>query len=141
MNEGWCGDDYFVLFSEDEVESASSRYNIGAAIPGHQIVALVGWDDFILRNESGSTFRVPTAPLSSTLATPYIIPAFREPLLEDSRFTGKVKWYVQPIAFDGNPTEPTNTIWITHGEHAQLVNWWNRLWRDVHSAPGRLTKG
>jgi hypothetical protein len=135
MTEGWCGDDYFILFSGDEVDSASSRYEIEAAMPGHQIVGLVGWDDFILRSEAGSTFRVPTVPLSSGLAAPYIVPTFRDPLVGDSRFTGKVKWYVKPIAFGGDPIEPTNIVWVTPEEHSKLVNWWNTLWRDVHRVP------
>ena len=48
-------------------------------------------------------------------------------LKPDSRFAGKIKWYVKPIAFGGDPDIETNLTWVDHEQHSQLVRWWNDL--------------
>lgn len=52
-------------------------------------------------------------------------------LQADARFTGKIKWYVQPIVFGGDPQMGNNVIWVGHEEHAKLVKWWNEQYRGV----------
>lgn len=64
MQEGWFGDDYFILFSADEALAASQRYRIEEALPGCIIIGLRGWDDFVIRDGSGSTCTVPTVPIA-----------------------------------------------------------------------------
>jgi hypothetical protein len=38
-------------------------YGIPRHLPGFAVVAISGWDDFIVRDEAGAVFRVPTVPL------------------------------------------------------------------------------
>jgi hypothetical protein len=63
MNEGWNGDDYLIRFDEAESEPLTEGYGIRQFLPGLTVVGILGWDDFILRNQGGQLFRVPTVPL------------------------------------------------------------------------------
>lgn len=134
MQEGWFGDDYFILFAGDEASSASQRYRAAEALPGCTIIGLRNWDDFIVRDGSGSTYTVPAVPLTREYLEEIDIPpaASLEP---DDRFAGKVKWYVTPLVFGGDPEAAENLAWVTHDAHAELVAWWNAKYREVRS-PG-----
>lgn len=134
MREGWFGDDYFILFSEDEAPAASQRYRAGEALPGCAIIGLRNWDDFIIRDGGGGTYTVPTVPLTDEYLVQTDVPpaASLEP---DHRFVGKVKWHVTPLVFGGDPAAAENLTWVSHDEHAQLVAWWNAKYREVRS-PG-----
>jgi hypothetical protein len=134
MNEGWLGDKHFILFTETESQLASSRYAIGRLLPGFVIVGLRGWDDFLLRDTEGCFFTIPTVPLDRQYLEPTPPPNQSARLEADARFSGKIKWYRQPIVFGGDADSDDNMIWVNHDEHAQLVVWWNELYRDV-SAP------
>ena len=130
MREGWRGDDYFILFSDDEARNASDRYGISAMLPGYGIVGLIGWDDFILRDSDGRFFKVPTVPCISRGLEPLSTPPIDD-LEPDGRYSGKVKWYLKPIVFGGDPRIGENLKWVSHEQHAELVRWWNKLYRDV----------
>jgi len=93
MTEGWNRDDYVVLFSGRESHSATERYGIAALLPGYRIVGLRGWDDFIVQDEMGDTFKLPTVPYDHKELVPFQVPASDE-LVRDNRFAGKVKGYV-----------------------------------------------
>jgi hypothetical protein len=41
----------------------------------------------------------------------------------DFRYSGKIKWYIKPIVFDGDPNPGENLTWVNHEKHAQLVRW------------------
>ena len=130
MHEGWFGNDYFILFSEDEASSASERYGVGQALPGFTIAGLRSWDDFIVRDRDGGTYTVPTVPLVHEYLERLDVPpaASLEP---DERFAGKVKWYVTPLVFGGDPEGAGNLTWVTHDTHHELVAWWNAMYREV----------
>ena len=130
MTEGWNGDNYLVLFSSEEAQSTSQRYGITALLPGYRIVGLYFWDDFIVQNENGDTFTLPTVPCDSTELARFQVPAAHE-LVPDDRFAGKVKWYTKPIKFGDDPTANENTTWVTLAQHEELVRWWNTLYRDL----------
>ena len=49
-------------------------------------------------------------------------------LTPDPRFAGRIKWYVQPVAFGGDPTHEANILWVGHEQHGELVRWWNDLY-------------
>jgi hypothetical protein len=53
MKEGWSNDSYFIVFDNYEVEQISEAYGIGDYIPGYRIVALKGWDDFVVEKVDG----------------------------------------------------------------------------------------
>jgi hypothetical protein len=131
MNEGWLGDDYLILFDEGEVVSASARYAISQLLPGYQVLGLRGWDDFILRDSGEKTYSVPTVPSDPKYVSPFQLREVDPSLRPDPRFSGRIKWYVKPIAFGGDPSIGTNLTWVSHEQHAQLVRWWNDQYRSL----------
>ncbi len=132
MQEGWSDDDdYLIVFDEAESRPATAAYGIGKHLPGHILVAILGWDDFVVRNESGELFRVPTVPLVPKYMEKHAPLPDTAGLEPDERFTGKIKWYVKPIVFGGDPSAEDNTIWVDLTTHQELVCWWNKLYQDV----------
>nr|CAP47819.1 putative integron gene cassette protein [uncultured bacterium] len=130
MIEGWNDDQYLILFDEIESGEASERYRIDDALPGFTIVGLLGWDDFIVRNEQGRTFTVPTVPINTAELQPYEI-SKDPPLTLDSDATGRIKWYIKPVVFGGDPGIGDNLTWVSHEQHAELVIWWNLKYRET----------
>jgi hypothetical protein len=125
MTEGWHGEDYLVIFETSDVDAVSECYGISAQLPGYRIVGLRGWDDFIVRNSQGQTYTVPTVPLDSQYLKPFKLPEDISTLQSDERFTGKIKWYVKPVVFGGDPAIGENVRWLNQEQHAQFVKWWN----------------
>ena len=125
MIEGWHGDDYFVLFEASDVNTVSERYGISEQLPGYMIVGLKGWDDFIVRDSQGQTYTIPTVPVDGQYLKPFKVPEDISMLQSDERFTGKIKWYVKPVVFGGDPAVGENVTWLNQEQHAQLVRWWN----------------
>ena len=135
MTEGWFGGDYLISFNEAEIASASDRYSISRFIPGYQIIGLRGWDDLIIRDSNGLVYTVPSVPMESAFLSRYVLPEAESSLVPDQRFLGKIKWYVKPIVFGGEPSSEENVTWVNHEQHAQAVTWWNDLYRSVKSRP------
>jgi hypothetical protein len=63
MKEGWCRDQYLVLFSDVEVPLTSDLHDIASILPGFSTVGLGGCADFIVQESAGAAFTVPTVPL------------------------------------------------------------------------------
>jgi hypothetical protein len=131
MQEGWRGDEYLVLFDEDEYSTVSERYEIGVVLPGYEVIGLQGWDDFLVRDSKGGVFSVPTVPCIPKYLEPFPSLAGANGLTTDERYAGKIKWYIKPVVFGGDPASDENITWITHEEHEKLVRWWNALYRDL----------
>ncbi len=133
MNEGWHEDEHFILFDQTEVGAVQRRYSVAEYLPGFQVLGLRGWDDFIVRNETGELFTIPTVPLDSR----YLKPLARIPpparLEPDEQFAGKIKWYVKPIVFGGDPSVSDNLIWVDHDTHGDLVCFWNEKYVSATS--------
>ena len=129
MNEGWCNKDYLVLFSKEEILAKTKQYDVPAYLPGFRVIGLKGWDDFIVADPKGRLFSVPTVPITKQHLQAFSFPS---PLAleSDGRFLGRIKWYTQPIAFGGDPSVGANLIWVSHEEHVQLVNWWNKQYHE-----------
>jgi hypothetical protein len=130
MTEGWINNRYFVLFDEHEVEEATRAYLGGGELPGYTVVGLESWDDLIVRDAGGSTFTLPSVPLEPTHLSSASMPA-DAPLSPDSRFTGKIKWYIKPLVFGGDPRDNSNIAWISHDQHREAVAWWNQKYREI----------
>ena len=131
MNEGWLNDDdYLILFSEAESDRALKNYDIAQSLPGFTVLGLSGWDDFIVRDQSGKTYSVPTVPIDKQYLKEHKLPE-TVTLKADVRFKEKIKWYVKPVVFGGDPNDEENIIWVTHEQHAQLVVWWNNQYRAI----------
>ncbi len=86
-------------------------------------------DDLIVRDSSAQTFTVPAVPLSREYLSAFSIPEGRLQL--DGRFTRKIKWYLKPLVFGGCPAVDENVAWVDHSEHADLVQWWNKRYRET----------
>jgi hypothetical protein len=131
MNEGWKGDDCLILFAKSERTTMENRYAISALLPGFRLLGLRGWDDFIVQDDGGRTYCVPTVPLDVQYLAPYEAPEWEASLSPDSRFAGKIKWYAQPIVFGGDPSLGANLTWVIHEQHGQLIKWWNDQYRAL----------
>jgi len=130
VREGWYDEEYLILFAEAEVPASSESYGIRDALPGFSVIGLRGWDDFIVRDPNGGIFSLPTVPLDAKYLASFDMPTEESILEQDSRFAGKIKWYVTPVVFGGDPAIGENLIWISHERHARLVRWWNAMyWR------------
>lgn len=130
MKEGWLNDEYLVVFSEAESASASSRYKLSQFLPGYTLIGLRGWDDFIAIDSAGAMCSLPTVPLDPKRVAPFALPQDLS-LKPDARFTGKIKWYVKPVAFGGNPQDKGNLAWVSLEQHAELVVWWNDKYKTL----------
>jgi hypothetical protein len=135
MNEGWYGDEYLILFDPSEISSASIRYGIAEYLSGYEIVGLRGWDDFILRDSRGKTYSVPPVPLDPEYISPFQLPRPLPKVQPDPRTKGKIKWYVKPIVFGGDPNLGDNVFWVDHKKHGQLVKWWNQKYFELKGDP------
>ena len=130
MNEGWLNDEYLVLFSEAESTSVSSKYKLSQYLPGYTLIGLRGWDDFIVINSAGAMCSLPTVPLDSTRVEPFALPK-EISLKPDDRFTGKIKWYLKPVVFGGDPQDKGNLAWVSLEQHTELVVWWNDKYKTL----------
>jgi hypothetical protein len=135
MREGWHGEDHLILYDESESSASSERYGIAQSFPDLELLGLRGWDDFIVRDPAGVIFTVPTVPLDREFLEPFQLPLDGIRLEPDPRSVGKIKWYVQPIAFGGDPSSDENVTWIGHEDHAQAVRWWNDKSRELKGQP------
>jgi len=126
--EGWLDENYLILFSEEEGSEAAERYQLDAALPGYTLVGLRGWDDFIVRDAIGKTYTVPTVPLDAMYLEAFELPSTLA-LQGDPRFAGRVKWYIKPLIFGGDPQAKDNLTWLSLPQHVELVVWWNATYR------------
>ena len=46
----------------------------------------------------------------------------------DEKLAGRIKWYVAPIIFGGDPQAEENMVWLPQDKHAEIVRWWNELY-------------
>ncbi len=136
MIEGWLEDQYLILFDDDEIVPATDRYDCREYLPGFEVIGLVGWDDLLVRDSSGATFRVPSIPLAKDRATSWRLPSDLSVLATDDRFTGRIKWYLKPLIFGGDPESEENLVWLTHEQHGEAVTWWNKKYREVKASQG-----
>ena len=132
MIQGWHNEDYLILFDEQgEAAKMSELYAIASSLPGYALVGLKSWDDFILRDAKNQLFTVPTVPLDAQHIQPFALDVAPSKLRADQRFADKIRWYVKPLVFGGDPRADSNTAWITVDEHVGVVKWWNQLYRDL----------
>jgi hypothetical protein len=131
MMEGWHNDEYFVLFDEAESGRFTTEYGLQEFLPGCTLIGLTGWDELIVVSRDGEAFRVPSVPLTADLLEPFDLATLPNALVPDERLVGKIKWYINPIAFAGDPQDEGNITWVPINTHAELVKWWNQTYRKV----------
>jgi hypothetical protein len=130
MTEGWLREKYLIMF-EDKALSLEAQYALAEFLPGYRLVGLSGWDDFIVEDDGGALFTVPTVPILRAHLSPFRVEDTQGDLVPDDRLMGKIKWYVTPIALGGDPKPGNNMIWVTLDQHTQLVKWWNGKYREL----------
>ena len=130
MLEGWYLDDYLVLF-DDAAARLTQRYGLPQYLPGLTAVGLRGWDDFILVDTEHRYFTLVTVPVEPKQLRPFAFSVDRLAIRPDARFAKKVKWYLKPVIFGGNPGAKENMTWVSLDQHAGLVRWWSKLYRDT----------
>jgi hypothetical protein len=130
MTEGWLNDEYLILFSEEESNSLSGKYKLAKYLPGHTLIGLRFWDDFIVIDADGAMRSLPTLPLDSGSAASFALPNDFS-LKPDDRFSGKIRWFVEPLIFGGDPKDKANVAWVTQEQHAELVVWWNDQYQTI----------
>lgn len=128
MTEGWIGNSYLVLFTQDESADLTRRYEITQHLPGYVLLGLCNWDDFICMAPDGRIVSVPTVPLTKAYVNAFAMPDVEAGLRPDPRFAGKIKWYVQPLVFGGSPTDQANLTWVDLTTHIQAVVWFNKMY-------------
>lgn len=133
MREGWLNDDYIILFEPSEIERFTRAYEIDRANSRWRLVGLLNWNDFILTDDVGVAFAIPTVPIDEKYREPCDLPS-SEVLRADRAMAGKIRWHATPLIFGGDPRSDDNVSWVTLDEHVQLVVWWNNLYRDVAPA-------
>ena len=47
-----------------------------------------------------------------------------------------IRQYVKPILFGGDPSAKENMAWVSFEQHAELVRWWAKLYRDTVAKNG-----
>ncbi len=132
MTEGWYNDDYLVLFDgEEEAERMTEGYGLRELLPGYTAVGLKGWDDLIVRDQEKRHFTIPTVPLDPSYLQAVKLPDDQSAIRPDARFEKKVKWYITPIVFGGDPKVGKNLAWISYEQHFEAVRYWNKRYRDL----------
>jgi hypothetical protein len=132
MTQGWHNDDYLIIFDEEaEAQAFADRYEVKSSLSGYTLVGLRGWDDFILRDTSGVLFTVPTVPAIREHIRQISWKIDPSMIAPDSRFTDRIKWYIQPIVFGGDASSEHNITWVTFDQHTELVKWWNNKYREL----------
>ena len=133
MVEGWNGNDYVIWFQQDAA-ALQSAYGLEMFLPGYRLVGLRDWDDFIVEDAQGDQFSLPTVPVESSRLESFPPLGSEVKLVADPRFTGRIKWYLKPIVFGGDPEPGPNVAWISVTQHAELVQWWNRKYREAKAS-------
>jgi hypothetical protein len=130
MKEGWINNEYHIIFDETEMEKITEDYGIKECLPGYQILELLGWDDFII-SDGKQKFRIPTIPLTLEYIENYENNYDTEHIETDERLRGKIKWYIKPLIFSGNPNDDSNISWVNISQHQELVKFWNRQYQNI----------
>ncbi len=132
MIEGWQDSDYLLLFEEqNEAVAMTERYGLERLLPGYTILGMKGWDDFILRDCNNQLFTIPTVPIDKQYLQSFCLSIDLSTLVPDERLRNKIKWYIKPLVFGGDPKSEENIAWISLDQHVEAVAWWNHMYRDL----------
>ena len=138
MIEGWHNEDYLILFEGKQEEALfTQRYGVADYLPRYAAIGLWGWDDFLLRDEKTQYYTVATVPISAEFLHPFPIRIDSANVRQDAKLVGKIKWYIKPIIFGGDPQAAENMAWLSFDQHIKAVKWWNKLYRDVKGKTGK----
>jgi hypothetical protein len=130
MNEGWYNGDYLIVFDQNESTQLTAAYGLPEGLPGYKLLALRSWDDLVVLSPLGVASTCPSVPAVDKYLKPFDMSALSAELKPDERYAGRVKWHITPLVFGGDPQLDDNTIWVPVEKHAELVTWWNQMYRE-----------
>ncbi|CAN5430606.1 hypothetical protein BH09VER1_BH09VER1_30570 [soil metagenome] len=137
MTEGWAENTYWVIFEEpEEALRLTEGYGIAEYLPGHRLVALRNWDDFVVADTEGRHFLIPTVPLEPKQLAAVDFAVEKDALEWDGRLAEKIKWYVKPLVFGGDAEAKDNLAWVTLEQHVEVVRWWAGFYREEFASEG-----
>lgn len=132
MITGWHRDDYLILFEEQpEAFELTQRYGISERMPGHTLIGLRSWSDFILLTPERLMKIVPTVPLIADELEDWPVQIDFSTIESDPRFDGRIKWHVTPLIFGGSPTDEQIITWLPLDHHVDLVRSWNSKYDEI----------
>jgi hypothetical protein len=127
MTYGWYNDIHYNLFSPDEVDIYLKKNALQKYFSSYQLVGLVGWDDFLLK-QNNSYYTIPTVPIDFKYLSEFDFNLNIDELKNDKNITDKIKWYIKPLIFGGDPKLGENIQFIDLGTHAELIAFWNKTY-------------
>jgi hypothetical protein len=70
--------------------------------------------------------------LDAEYLSPFQFPSEQVTLEPDPRFCGEDQMVRAAAVFGGDAEAAENTIWVSHDQHVQLVQWWNSQYQNEH---------
>jgi hypothetical protein len=132
MVQDWHNDDYLILFEEQsEAANMAGLYGLANYLPGYLFVGIKGWDNFIVCTAAKQFFTIPTLPIKLQYLKPFEFAIDVAKIRSDERLAGKIKWYIKPVVFGGDPSADSNIAWLSIDQHAGAIKWWNQLYFDT----------
>lgn len=96
MIQGWLQDIHISLFPQDSCEQIAGSYGLSEALPGYSLIGLLGWDDFLLKSDSG-LYTCPTVPIDPKYLQTIDIKIDTGDLRPDPELNDRIKWYITPL--------------------------------------------
>jgi hypothetical protein len=138
--EGFLAHGYVRLYSADQVSSLNRDYAVQEWLPGHVLIGSDGGGTAITLAPDGAVLEVPFIPMDARYCTRRVqnwtsflgvaVVGVDRPQPKPA-YIGKEIHELQPVLFGGDPCDPANKVALSPEEHAPLVVWWNRKFREV----------
>jgi len=138
--EGFLGEAYVRLYSAEQLAPLNRAYGVQEWIPGHLLIGSNGGGEAIALAPDDRVVEVPFIPMDarySRLRAPDWDSFLAAGSLPGERpepspaYIGKEIHEIQPLIFGGDPCDPANKAALSPEEHAPVVVWWNRRFREV----------
>jgi hypothetical protein len=149
--EGFVGTTFLRLYPLDQTIAANQAYHVADYLPDAYLFGSTGTCYALLFDLSCSpppVLRVPFVPLDPRYAEPTnkgfldyvsslgeIDDGYDGPIPRPSnpRTRGLELHEVHPVALGGDPMDPANRVFLPIDEHAQVCEYWNRLFQQVRA--------
>lgn len=130
MNSGWNDEIFYNLFEDNEIKMFNQKYILTNKPNEYKIIGLYFWDDFIV-SKGQELVKIPTIPFDLKYEEKIEINLENIHLDNDKKINNYIKWYNKPLIFGGSPELDDNIQWINIEHHIELVNFWNKKYREI----------
>lgn len=145
--EGFLGRQYLRLYRLEELRHLNEAYQISLCRPDLVVFASDGYGEgFAFYKGSSQLLNIPLIPIPVINENiDSVAPDFNafaqanlsEPAAALSQHpVGQELHLKQPLCFGGDWNDEKNLVWVTPPQHAELVRYWNRIYRDVSRQKG-----